>query len=148
MLIPRMVTMVSESQRRPTVRVSEMLAEIAIRYNYEARVSTHGRIERGEEPIIIGPYCSISLVCDGARECQAPPPPCERSERGRWESVQARGRPCAPTGVCVSTYICICMYAAWMDGWMEGWMDGYMYVFTICYIYIYVQDSSSRYDII
>ncbi|CAE7779935.1 unnamed protein product [Symbiodinium microadriaticum] len=30
-----MVTMVSESQRRPTVRVSEMLAEIAIRYNYE-----------------------------------------------------------------------------------------------------------------
>ena len=151
-----MVTMVSESQRRPTVRVSEMLAEIAIRYNYEARVSTHGRIERGEEPIIIGPYCSISLVCDGARECQAgdaPPPPCERSERGRWESVQARGRPCAPTGVCVCVclhiYVYVCMHA-WMDGWMEGWMDGWIYVcvYHLLYIYIYVQDSSSRYDII
>ena len=147
MLIPRMVTMVSESQRRPTVRVSEMLAEIAIRYNYEARVSTHGRIERGEEPIIIGPYCSISLVCDGARECQAPPP-CERSERGRWESVQARGRPCAPTGVCVCLhiYVYVCMQHGWMGGWRDGWMDICMCLPSV--IYIYVQDSSSRYDII
>ena len=128
--------MVSESQRRPTVRVSEMLAEIAIRYNYEARVSTHGRIERGEEPIIIGPYCSISLVCDGARECQAPPPLRTKRERQVGKCAGARAPVRAHGCVCVSTYICICMYAAWMDGWMEGWMDGYMYVFTICYIYI------------
>ena len=44
-----MVTMVSESQRRPTVRVSEMLAEIAIRYNYEARVSTRMHVVSTQE---------------------------------------------------------------------------------------------------